>query len=192
MLGPSLAAQESGLEKLALFLGAKADGRPTPVTDEAMENALAQSRADKVFALSDAVAAADLPRSLELATRMFASGLVLDDKIERRAQTIALLAIAALGRDVERRLLLKTELERGTRQAEALKTAGVPHFRSEQAVRAAGRLTLDGLQQQLEAVFEADLDLKTSAGDPQALLENLLIRLHLASDRNKPAAARRR
>lgn len=189
-IGPSLSALNDTLERLALFVGvglgvgeghaAESQSQSQAVSADALEQVAAQVRSDKVFRLTDAVARGELARALELAGRMFSGGLLIEAKIERRALTIALLIIATAANDIERRVHAKSALTRGESEAEAIKAAGVPPFRARDFMETLGGVSLAALLRQLDLVCEADFAFKTSAGEPEPLIEELLVRLHLA------------
>ena len=115
---------------------------------------------------------------MTLAERTFESGLVMaDGKTERRPATIALLLIAQLGSEIEKRLRAKSQFVEGRSQASVGKSLGIPPFLAAKFFDAVHRTELPSLQKQLEAVHQADLALKTSAQDHRMLAESLLVRL---------------
>ena len=196
-VGLSLSALNDTLERLALFVGtevsaghaAGAQSQSQAVSADALEQVAAQVRSDKVFRLTDAVARGKLADALELTGRMFSSGLLLEAKIERRAQTIALLIIATAANDIERRVHAKSALARGESEAEAIKAVGVPPFRARDYMETLGNVSLAALLRQLDLVCEADFAFKTSAQEPEPLIEELLVRLHLARRGQSEAVA---
>jgi DNA polymerase III delta subunit len=107
----------------------------------------------------------------------------MDGRTERRPQTIALLVIASLGTEVERRAVAKSEVECGASAKDAAKTAGIPPFLARDVMADLNRVRLATLHRQLGLIHDADLALKTSQQEPHALVENLIIELHRAAGR---------
>lgn len=160
MVGASLNEVHGELEKLRTFLG---DRDLVDVKD--ITAVISRGRAENIFALGNAVGSGDAGRALRLGHSLLEAGE-------------APLKILSLVVRHFRQLWKVRELQVQQRsKKEIAAIAGVPFFVIDGMVAQGKRFSRKDFQQAYELFVEADLAMKSSGADPEALLENLLLRL---------------
>lgn len=187
LVGTSMRELDEALDKIAIYLAsdsAGSGGQSAVVSTETLEAVVANARRENAFKLVDAALGANRARAFSLAARVFENGLAMQDgKVERSPQTVALLVIAQLGNEIERRLKAKSAMMRGDAEGEIARRINLRPFLVRSFFGALRGARLESLQRQLKLVFDADLALKTGAREPRLLVETLLLRLN-PSDRH--------
>jgi DNA polymerase-3 subunit delta len=160
MIGASLNEVHGELEKLRTFIGSR---KLIDVAD--IRSVVSRGRAENIFEIGNAVGRGDGARTLVLARSLLEAGE-------------APLKILSLVVRHFRQLWKVRELQVQKRsQKEIASGAGVPFFVVEGMIEQGKRFSRLDFQQAYELFLETDLAMKSSGADPEALLENLLLRL---------------
>lgn len=148
--GTDLAQWILALERFALYLGVTAKG-PAGIVDETVAEALVtRTRAESVFALTDAVLAGRANEALPLAEQL----------VQQKEAPLAMVAL--ISRQVRQLMLLREAMDQGVAQSQALRTAGIPPFVADKYINRARDLTLPALRRAQARLVEADIRLKSS------------------------------
>ena len=159
VVGDNLSELHQELKKLALFAGDEASLTPQQVSQLA-----SHSRSYNIFALTDALGEAALPRRLAALDHLLDLG-------EPPARILTMLAR-------QLRLLIRyKEAASHSTPADLAKLLKLHPGIVKKVGRQAEKFSLPALQAHLELLHQADLSLKTSAANPRVWLEWALIHL---------------
>jgi DNA polymerase-3 subunit delta len=166
--GPQLSPVEDALERLSLYVGSGA-----PIDAEAVRACVARVRTADTWALVDAVGARDLGRALR----------TLDDAYEPRDRGLPLLG--ALAWSVRQLARYQAALVSGAPHDEAARRAGAFHpQRARELANKARAIPTKEIERWLLVLSETDLALKSSRRAPDAILEDMIVRLCGARSRD--------
>lgn len=154
-VGPNLGFLRTELEKLRAFVG---EGRD--VTSDDLTSVVVAARQFVIFDLVGLIAERRRAEALQLLRRLLAQGE-------------APIPIVGLLTWLYRQLLIVVAQPPGAARPQ-LKA---PRDRAEQLLRVARKFSREQLRQAFGALADADLRLKSSAPDPQAVVELLVVRL---------------
>jgi DNA polymerase III subunit delta len=159
--GPELFVLDDVIERLSLYVG------PQKPIDEAAVGALVtRVRLSDTWALVDAVGKRDLPRALAC----------LADAYDPKDRGLPLLG--ALAWSIRQLAKLQAGLASGMSEGEAGKFAGIfQPFRAKEALGRVRSMKPGDGERWLRILAETDLALKGSRRPPEAILEEMLIRL---------------
>ena len=163
MLGADMARLENELVKLQLY----AEPR-RPVTRADLEMLVPEARQSGVFELTDALARKQRDRALRIVDTLNESGAYWPMQVT---------LLASLFRQT---LAVKESGARSAKQAmDRLAECGVRTWfsRAQQLVDAAQQFSGADLENALEALYEADKDLRRPRPDDRLIMENLLLKL---------------
>ncbi len=159
VVGDNLSELHQELQKLVLFAGSEATLTPQQVSQLA-----SHSRSYNIFALTDALGEAALPRRLAALDHLLDLG-------EPPAKILTMLARQL------RQLIRYKEAAPHSSPADLAKLLKVPPGIVNKVARQAKKFTLPTLQAHLELLHRADLAIKTSAANPRFWLEWAVTRL---------------
>ncbi|MBN2361085.1 MAG: DNA polymerase III subunit delta [Deltaproteobacteria bacterium] len=157
-VGTELLLVERALEKLQLVVGSG------PVPIEAIEEHTAQTRVESIFKLTDAIAAGDRARALEVVGQM----------LDAREAPLRILATLAW----QQRQLIRARdlLDRGTPAPEVLRSVKVFRF-GERFLRSVRALPRQRVASGLLLLERADRAFKSSRVKPRLALESAVLQL---------------
>lgn len=158
--GNDLAAIDDGVERLSLYVG---EGRS--IDREAVENVITRVRVDTIWSLVDAIALKRTKVALEASLSMLAD----------REPPLRILAMVA--RQVRMVAKMKTALEDGMSQAEAVKAAGAAPFKARELADSAKKFSDSDLRRALVLLRDADVALKGSKREPEIVMEETVLAL---------------
>lgn len=138
------------------------------ITAEAVAALTPENDDTKAYEISDAIAAGNTERCLE----------IISNVLETTADPVYLLYIVTGSINDVYRARLAIENGRGSAQVmEDFGYAKNLSFRVNNAFKTARKSSLKKLEQSLETLMKADLELKSGKGDPRIILENAVVRL---------------
>ncbi len=153
--GSDLARLAQLVEQLAVFVG------PRPqVTVEDVTALVGWSVEERVFAVVDAAVRRDRATALRVTRRLVEEEGVAPEEL-----------LGALGKHVRRLWQAVRRVEQGMPPPQAVQAAGVPWRAQAAWIPLVSRLTSSAVTRTLERLVETDMQLKTGAGTPLALLE---------------------
>ncbi len=158
--GPELAYVSDAVERLSLYVGEKA-----PITEQAVSECVVRVRRADTWALVAAVGARDLKAALRLLVDVY-------DPRDR-----GLLLLGAIAWSMRQLAKYHAAVSVGASSEEAAQKAGVPPFRARELVMRAKSVQTRDVERWLITLAETDLALKSSRKPPDAILEEMLIRL---------------
>jgi len=162
MLGADLARIERELEKLALYVD---EGRP--ITKRDLEDMVPEARQSGAYALSDAIANRDQRSALETIDALARSGAYWPMQLTFLGGLLRqTLAAKEVGGDVRR---IQAELTRAGQR--------IWPSRARQLADTARFFSRSDLEKALEAIYEADRDLRRERPDDRLIIERLALRL---------------
>lgn len=148
--GSDLSQWILALERFALYLGVGSKG-PVGVVDETVAEALVmRTRAESVFALTDAVLSGRAHEALPLAEQL----------VQQKEAPLAMVAL--ISRQVRQLMLLREAMDQGVAQSQALRTAGIPPFVADKFINRAREVSMPLLLRAQARLVEADIRLKSS------------------------------
>jgi len=159
VVGDNLSELHQELQKLVLFAGSEATLTPQQVSQLA-----SHSRSYNIFALTDSLGEAALPRRLAALDHLLDLG-------EPPARILTMLARQL------RQLIRYKEAAPHSSPADLAKLLKVPPGVVNKVARQARNFSLPTLQAHLQLLHQADLSLKTSAANPRIWLEWAVTRL---------------
>ncbi|MBM4362313.1 MAG: DNA polymerase III subunit delta, partial [Deltaproteobacteria bacterium] len=159
--GPELARLDDAVERLALFVGERAE-----IDEDAVGTCIVGVKTSSVWELTAAVARRDLGAALMTLSRVY-------DPRDRGLPLLGTLAWST------RQLIrFQAATAGGASPPEAAKAAGAPPFKAQELARQAGALRPAELERWLLTLSRVDLALKGgSRRTPQAVLESALVSL---------------
>lgn len=159
--GPELFVLEDVLERLSIYVG---EGHA--IDDAAVATLVTRVRLADTWALVDAVGKRDLPKALA----------ALADAYDPKDRGLPLLG--ALAWSMRQLAKLQAGLASGMNESDAGKFAGIfPSFRVRDALTRARAMKPGDGERWLRVLAETDLALKGSKRPPEAILEEMLLRL---------------
>jgi DNA polymerase-3 subunit delta len=158
--GNDLAAIDDAVERLSLYVG---EGKP--IDRDAVEAIVVRVRVDTIWALVDAVALKRTKVALEATLSMLAD----------REPPLRILSMVA--RQVRMVAKMKSALEDGMSQAEAVKAAGAAPFKARELADSAKRFSESDLRRALMVLRDADVALKGSKREPEIVMEETVLAL---------------
>ena len=158
--GNDLSAIDDGIERLSLYVG-----EGNAIDRAAVEAVVTRVRVDTIWSLVDAIALKRTKIALEAALSM------LDD----REPPLRILAMVA--RQVRMVAKMKSALEDGMSQADAVKAAGAAPFKARELTDSAKRFSDVDLRRALGLLRDADVALKGSKRDPEIVMEETVLAL---------------
>lgn len=158
MVGDNLSELSQELEKLALFAGAEKILTPALVTQLA-----SHSRSYNIFALVDALGEPGAPKRLAALDHLLDLG-------EPPAKILGMLA-----RQI--RMLIRLKESGGGTSPELARSLNLPQGVLKRLAQQAARFSETALRAHLLLLHQADLQLKTSTGNPRLWLEWALLRM---------------
>jgi len=173
-VGPNLGFLRMELEKLRSFVG---EGKPAAAED--LTAVVVEARQFIIFDLLDLIAERRRPEALAMLRRLLTQG-------EAPIPIVGLLAW------LYRQLLIAQALPTGMPSWKVRAQVGGPMERREQLLRVARKLSREQLREAFAALADADVALKSSAPDPQAVVELLVVRLTQSPAPAQPALAKDR
>jgi DNA polymerase III delta subunit len=169
--GQSLGVLEEELAKLSLALGG-GEGKRIKVTEQQVAEVCARTRLAGPFEFADALSERDARHALETLGLIFAHGLG-DYKKPGRVVTnendIAMRLLAAVTWKLTQLQDLRAALDAGIAEGQAFQAAKLFGFRADAARRTLRKHTAATLRRAMEALLEANLDLRSSLGRQEAL-----------------------
>ncbi len=158
--GPKPGILASELEKVLTFAG-----KNRTVTEEEASRVVGESRQENAFALTDALKDKNGERALRL----------LHNQLDHGEDPIKVMGSIAW----QFRVLWEVKALKGRKlpAARIAQEMGAKPFLVEKAIRYTENFTRQELKRSFQYLAEADRKLKTSGGDPQAILESLVLRL---------------
>ena len=157
LLGADLGGLDMALEKLAAYTAGKG------ITAEDVEAAVAPTKVDSIFKLTDAIGNRDLARASLQLRNVLAGG---DN---------ALLILSMIARQLRQLLLAKELHEQRVAPADMASRIGVRPFLVDLLQAQAKRYTTPELCGAIDAATRADVRLKSSKLDPGVILDQLLV-----------------
>lgn len=164
-LGSALGPLRQELEKLQTYVGEGAEVRPEDVA-----TLVSPARRFSVFEMADLLAERRRDRALMRLRRLLNAG-------ESPIGVVGVLAY------VYRQLLRARQLPRGASSFQAARVLRMQSHRVEPLLRQARKFSTGELQRAFGLLLETDVALKSSAPDPVALVETLVIRLTEPAER---------
>jgi DNA polymerase-3 subunit delta len=143
--GQDLAQWLLALERMQLYLGGK--GR---IEANVAEELVFRTRAESIFALTDALLAGQTGKVLALAEELYA----------QKEAPLAMVGLCA--RQIRQLLILREAMDRGEQARDHLRTAGVPPFAADKYLASAKKASLEQLRHAHRKLAEADYRLKSS------------------------------
>lgn len=172
--GPYLSPLDDAVERLSLYVGQGAS-----IDADAVSECVARIRTADTWALVDAVGARDLGRALR----------TLADAYDPRERGLPLLG--ALAWSVRQLARFQAAIESGASFDDAARRAGAFNpYRARELAAKARSIRAKEVERWLLVLAEADLALKSSRRPPDAVLEEMLVRLVQPRVRPSAAAAR--
>lgn len=160
MVGANLYEIHAELDKLLMYIGTA-----TLIDVIDVQAVVSRGRAENIFEIGNAVGSGDIEKALTLVMRLNAAG-------EAPLKILSLLVMHF------RRLWKVRELQVQKRPPkEIAKVAGVPPFVVEGLIRQGKKFSRRDFFQAHELFLEADLAMKSSGANSEALLENLILSL---------------
>jgi DNA polymerase-3 subunit delta len=163
--GPELSYVNDAIERLSLYAGVSAEGKPLPITEDAVSECVARVRTADTWALVDAVGARDLARALRL----------LADVYDPRDHGLPLLGAVAWS--IRQLAKFQAALAGGATQDEASRRAGASPMRTRELAAKARVIRAKEVERWILVLAETDLALKSSRRPADAILEDMLTRL---------------
>jgi len=160
-VGPNLGFLRTELEKLRSFVGGGKE-----VTSDDLTSVVVAARQFVIFDLVGLIAERRRAEALRMLQRLLVQG-------ENPIPIVGLLTW------LYRQLLIAQALPPGTPPGKA--RVGGPPERKEQLLRVARKMSREQLREAFAALADADLSLKSSAPDPQAVVELLVVRLTMGA-----------
>ncbi|MGH9789146.1 MAG: DNA polymerase III subunit delta [Candidatus Acidiferrales bacterium] len=158
-VGPNLGFLKTELEKLRTFAG---EGREVTAGD--LTQVVVPARRFIAFDLIGLIAERRRAEALQLLKRLLAQG-------ENPIPIVGMLTW------LYRQLLIAQGLPAGTPPGKARSLIGGPQERKDQLLRVGRKFSREQLRQAFAALADADVSLKSSAPDPPAVVELLVVRL---------------
>ncbi len=172
--GPHLSPLDDAVERLSLYVGPGAS-----IDADAVSECVARIRTADTWALVDAVGARDLGRALR----------TLADAYDPRERGLPLLG--ALAWSVRQLARFQAAIESGASFDDAARRAGAFNpYRARELASKARSIRVKEVERWLLVLAEADIALKSSRRPPDAVLEEMLVRLVQPRVRPSAAAAR--
>jgi DNA polymerase-3 subunit delta len=166
VLGTDLGTIVRSLEKLQLYVGERGVVQPADV-----ETCVARTKVHAVFELMDAVGRRQTDRALTLLHRM----------IENREAPLMILAMVT--RQIRRIWVAASLLHAGVPKRDLADRLGLLPFLVDDLCRQADLFDRPDLVRAMDLLFETDRALKTSGGDPERVMELLVLGLCAGSAR---------
>ncbi|MCW8133652.1 MAG: hypothetical protein KIS92_25125 [Planctomycetota bacterium] len=176
--GHTLGVLEEELAKLALTLGA-GGGKAVTVDEGQIEAICADTRLVGAFEFADAVAERNLKGAWEALGAVFAKGLGDHKKPGRvvsNESEIAMRLLGALTFAITQLQDVRALIDAGRSEFDACKEAKLFGFRADKARRQLRKHTAQSLRACVEALFRANLDMRTGT-DRQAALEKMIVEM---------------
>lgn len=162
-VGTSLETLDRALERLSLFIGARAEDEFGDVSSAMVDEIVADSRVRSVFELTDALSTRDLARSVRIFRQMQLHG-------ESPQGAISLIARQFRG------ILVAQEMGRGNLdKGQAAQLIGCPPFAVDNYLRHARNFSRDQLLGILQRITRTDHLLKSSRLDEDLHVERLML-----------------
>lgn len=158
-LGGGWSRLEAEVEKLARFVGSR-----DRIAERDIEALVADGQEFRPFDLVDRIVEGDAREALRILHRLLDQG-----------EPVQML-MGSVGWQIRKMLQVCRSMAAGKPASEACAAAGVRWKQSEFA-RRASRAGIERLEECHDRLLEADLNLKTSAGPQEALLEGVVLRL---------------
>ena len=177
----SLAMLDEELDKLALALkpatapGAKAES--VLVTEEHVEEICASTATFNAFNFADAVIDRKAPQALEVLGSLLERGLsdsAKPGRVTTNEGSIAILLFGALNYKLAQLQDLRANLDSGVREYEAFRNAKIPPFRQNAMQYTLRKHDAGSLRRCVEALFQANLDIRSSGGSARDALEKMV------------------
>jgi DNA polymerase-3 subunit delta len=162
-VGPNILALQNELAKLAAYVEPE-----VTVTERDVAEMVAQARSRRAFDLGHAVARGDVSEALRLCEQMLLRG-------ERREVIISVLAL-----QVRQGWQIKRLHAEGAAEKEIARRTGLPDFVVRRSLSVLDRLSDESLARQLEVLYAADVESKTTSLRSQEegpWLERVLVEL---------------
>lgn len=178
IIGADLAQLDDAVERLSLFVGQAEEGRGKEIDEDAVGSCFEVVQPATVWDLVNAVGSRDAGAALAALSRVLTSD-------ESEIRLLSLLAWSA-------RQLLRfgAARQQGMTATDAAKAAGAPPFKAAELDQQMRRVSSVDLVAWLEALAQADLNLKGgSKRTPQAVLEEAILSLCRRSPRSRQAVA---
>ncbi len=158
--GPKPGVLASELEKVLTFAG-----KNRTVTEEEASQVVGERRQENPFALTEALKDKNGERAIRL----------LHNQLDHGEDPIKVMGTIAW----QFRVLWEVKALQGRKVPVAgiAKEMGAKPFLVEKVIRYTGNFTRQDLQESFRCLAEADRKLKTSGGDPQGILETLILKL---------------
>ncbi len=173
--GPHLSPVDDALERLSLYVGPGA-----PIDADAVSACVTRVRAADTWALVDAVGARNLGRALA----------TLADAYEPRERGLPLLGAVAWS--IRQLARFQAALASGASHDEAARRAGAFHpQRARELAIKAKAIPVKEIERWILVLAETDLALKSSRRSPDAVLEDMIVRLCGARPRADQSTGRR-
>jgi DNA polymerase-3 subunit delta len=169
--GPDLGRLSQALEQLSLYVG---PGQP--ITLDAVEDLVAETRQRGVFELTKAIGEGDVARSLRLLANML------------RNREPALRIQYMLLRQLRQIWRAKELAAAGTPRAEIAGAVGIAPFFLDDVLNPARRMSTAALERSYERLYQADRTLKSSRVDPDLILSKLVQQLTEDASSRRPGA----
>lgn len=150
--GQDLAQWLLAIDRMALFV-ANPDGSAGDITAEAAHELVFRTRAESIFALTDAVIAKDTADALA----------IIEELMRQKEAPLAMVGLCA--RQLRQLIVLREAIERGESPRDHLRTAGIPPFAADKYLDSARKSKLVELKQAHRRLAEADYLLKSSPLD---------------------------
>ncbi len=159
LIGSDLGGLADALERLSLYVGPKA-----PITEDAVTALVAPVKTATIWALTDAICARDLKKTLELMGEL---------ELGRGAELPTLGSIAST---VRKMVHFADRQHQGDSAQAAAEASGIPPFKAREVERAVRALPRGTLARWLELCAETDVALKGGARrGSKAVLEGMIL-----------------
>jgi len=158
--GPELGYVADAVERLSLYVGPR-----SPITEDAVAAIVTRVRQSSVWELLDALGRRNAAAALA----------ILADVFDPRDGGLKLLGAVAWS--VRQLVKFESALRGGADPREAAQRAGMPPFKAMEAARTVRAVPAGTLPSWLRLLAQADLALKGSRRQPQAILEAMLIEM---------------
>jgi DNA polymerase-3 subunit delta len=145
--GQDLSQWLLAIERMQLFMANTPDARiEAPVAEELVF----RTRTESIFALTDALIAGQVGRTLALSEELLA----------QKEAPLAMVGLCA--RQIRQLLILREAIDRGDAPRDHLRTAGIPPFAADKYLASAKKSSLEQLKRALQKLADADFRLKSS------------------------------
>lgn len=149
--GQDLAQWLLALERMQLFVAGKEAGKGGErIEANVAEELVFRTRTESIFALTDALIANQVGKTLALSEELLA----------QKEAPLAMVGLCA--RQIRQLLILREAMDRGEAPRDHLRTAGIPPFAADKYLASAKKTTLDQLKRAQQKLADADFRLKSS------------------------------